>query len=90
MKPDQLLAQIWDYLNLDDDEILIVPVFNQDTNRDIYYVTRKEGEGLITQLLFSFPDVSSSPFRMIQRRNSEGKLVLPTIKNMKNDSEMDY
>lgn len=85
------INQLWSYLKVQDDELLIVRSFNATKNSDEYIVAEmKEGEITITTS-DKMPDLNQGiPFQLIQQRGENGKHKIPSVEQLKMDELLDY
>lgn len=85
------IHQLWSYLKVQDDELLIVRSFNATKNSDEYIVAEmKEGEITITTS-DKMPDLNRGiPFQLIQQIGKDGKHKIPSVEQLKQDELLDY
>lgn len=85
------IRQLWRYLKIQDDEILIIPFYNPATQNDQYIVAEKKNARLEILTLNNMPELSSNKaFKIIQHIGSDGKHIIPSVKQMKRDEKKDY
>lgn len=85
------IQQLWQYLKIQDDEILIVQFYNHTNGYDEYLVTENAGGELKTHVIDSL-QIShiNKPFRLIQQLDSSGKHIIPSVDQIKHDECTDY
>lgn len=85
------IQQLWRYLKVQDDEILIVQSYNHAKNSDEFIVAEMFGDKLIVNVENRMPDLSvDKPFRLIQQLDSSGRHMIPLVEQMKRDEQIDY
>lgn len=85
------IKQLWEYLDIQDDEILIVRSYNQETKEDEYLIVEKSQDGLKITTTVNLPEFKvARPFKMIQQRDSEGRYIIPSVEQMRQDKLSDY
>jgi len=91
MNTNLKIRQLWRYLRIRDNEILIVQVYNPERLTDKYLVTEMRGGALTSRYMDEFLEYTSNrPFRLIQQLDSECHHVIPSVKQMKRDRLIDY
>lgn len=85
------IRQLWRYLKIKDNEILIIPLFNQTTETDQFIVAEKKNERIEISIADKMPELSlDKPFKIIQHIGADGKHVIPSVEQMKRDEKRDY
>ena len=85
------IHQLWRYLKIQDNEILIVRAYNQSKETDEFFVTETTDNGLQTTTTANMPELRvDRPFRLIQQRDSSGKYIIPSVKQLIRDELIDY
>lgn len=85
------IHQLWDYLKLQDDELLIVRSFNAAKDSDEYIVAKKNDNELEITTTDAVPQIHpGTAFQMIQQIGSDGKHKIPTVEQIKRDELLDY
>lgn len=85
------IHKLWDYLKVQDDELLIVRSFNVTENSNEYIVAEKHGTELEITTTSTMPKIQPGmSFHMIQQLGSDGKHKIPTVEQIKNDELLDY
>lgn len=85
------IQQLWQYLKIQDDEILIVQSYNQTNGYDEFIVTENVNGKLKTHIINSLQisNINKS-FRLIQQLDSSGKHIIPNVDQIKRDERADY
>lgn len=82
---------LWDYLKVQDDELLIVRSFNATKDADEYIVAKMMNGKLEINTEDKMPDLSQGiPFQLIQQRGEDGKHKIPSVEQIKQDELLDY
>lgn len=85
------IQQLWQYLGIQDDEILIVRTYNPSTNKDEYLIAESAIDGLKIVTATEVPKLQANkPFQMVQQRDSSGKFAIPSVTQLINDKVSDY
>ena len=85
------IRQIWQYLGVQDDEILIIRHYNKSDDKDEFLVVEHAQEGLKVTAVSSLPQLrADQPIQMIQQRDSSGKSLIPSVTQLINDKVSDY
>lgn len=85
------IQALWNYLEVQDNELLIVSVYNQNTGKDLFIVAEaKETELSITTKDNITDAISDRPFQWIQQRDSDGKYIIPSVEQLIEDKNLDY
>lgn len=84
------IRKLWDYLKVQDDELLIVLSFNATTNSDDYIVAEMNGNEIEITINNQMPDIKGRPFQLIQQIGSRGKHKIPSVEQLKRDELIDY
>lgn len=91
MKTTLKIQQLWRYLKIQDDEILIVQSYNPTKCSDEFIITEMVGGVLETHITDSFQSFDTTkPFRLIQQLDSSGKHTIPSVKQLEYDEFADY
>ncbi|WP_455623130.1 hypothetical protein [Parabacteroides sp.] len=85
------IQQLWQYLKIQDDEVLIVQFYNQTNGYDEFLVTENVNGKLKTHIIDSLQisNINKS-FRLIQQLDSSGKHTIPDVDQIKRDERSDY
>ena len=85
------IHQLWDYLKVQDDELMIVRSFNATKNADEYIVAEMINGQLEINTEDKMPDLNQGkPFQLIQQRGQDGKHKIPSVEQIKQDELLDY
>lgn len=85
------IHQLWSYLKVQDDELLIVRSFNNTKNADEYIVAKMVGGEIEITTTATMPDPNQcAPFQLIQQRGENGKRNIPSVEQLKLDELLDY
>lgn len=91
MNTNLKIQQLWRYLRIRDNEVLIVQVYNPQKGVDEYLVTEKHGNELTTACMDEFLEyVKDKPFRLIQQLDEECHHEIPSVTQMEHDRLIDY
>lgn len=85
------IQQLWRYLKVQDDETLIVQSYDHAKGSDEFIVAKMTGNELTVSVESRIPDLSADkPFRLIQQLDSSGRHIIPSVRQMKRDEQIDY
>lgn len=85
------IKQLWQYLGIQDDEILIVRSYNREKGIDEFVIAEASHNGLEITTSITFPELGENkPFQMIQQRGQDGKFIIPSVQQMLDDQISDY
>lgn len=85
------IRQLWGYLKIQDDELLIVRSFNATKKSDEYIVAKMVNNELKITTTDTMSEIHSGvAFQMIQQIGSDGKYKIPTVDQIKRDELLDY
>lgn len=85
------LQELWNYLEVQDDESLIVQSYNSEKCSDEYYVVKSENNQLKITIVESKSELDfNRPFVMVQQMDSDGRHIIPSVGQIKNDELIDY
>ena len=85
------IQQLWQYLKIQDDEVLIVQFYNHANGYDEFFVTENVNGKLKTHIIDSLQISNiNKPFRLIQQLDSSGKHMIPDVDQIKRDERADY
>lgn len=85
------IQELWDYLGVCDDEVLIVGAHNAATDKDQFIIAEARGHGLHLTTSDNIIDaISDRPFQLIQQRDVYGRYVIPSVKRIIEDKKQDY
>lgn len=91
MTNNSKIKNLWRYLNIQDEEVLIVKMFNLSKNADDYIIARKVNGRIVVLRTDDFwKCVKDRDFRLIQYRNYEQKFDIPSPERLEHDKEIDY
>lgn len=85
------IQQLWQYLKIQDDEVLIVQFYNHTNGYDEFLVTENVDGKLKTHVIDSLQisNINKS-FRLIQQLDLSGKHKIPDVDQIKRDERADY
>ncbi len=85
------IKQLWQYLKIQDNEVLIVQLYNDNKKIDELLVVEKVCGKLEAHTVSSLQILhTDKPFRLIQMRDSFGKHRFPSVERLKHDKSIDY
>ena len=85
------IQRIWQYLGVQDDEILIIRHYNDSDKKDEFLIVESTPNGLIITTSNSMPELGiSKSFQMIQQRDSSGRFIIPSVAQLIQDKVNDY
>ena len=85
------IQRLWEYLDIQDDELLIVRSYSHETKDDEFIIVEKGSDGLKITTEVNMPALTTGrPFQMIQQRDSKGHYVIPSVEQMIQDKLSDY
>ena len=85
------IKQLWQYLKVQDDEVLIIQSYNCTQKFDEFLVAKMIGNELDITTENKLPEFQADkPFRFIQQFDSSGRHVIPSVKQLKQDEQIDY
>lgn len=85
------IQQLWRYLKIQDDEILIVQLYNQIKGSDEFLITEIVDKRLVTRTINSLQMLTTTkPFRLVQQLDYSGKHIIPLVEQLKRDEFVDY
>lgn len=85
------IQQLWQYLKIQDDEVLIVQFYNHANGFDEFLVTENVDGKFKTHVINSLQISNiNKPFRLIQQLDSSGKHTIPDVDQIKHDECADY
>lgn len=85
------IQQIWQYLGIQDNEILIIRHYNESEEKDEFLVVETTQDGLKVTAVSTLPELrADTPFQIIQQRDSSGKFIIPSVTQLINDKVSDY
>ena len=92
MKTIVKIKELWEYLKIQDNEILVIQVYNPDTGRDEYIMAVIDGTDIMIETYPSFPEreIDGRPFQMVQHLDSDGRHAIPSVGQMAGDALADY
>lgn len=91
MNDIQKIRQLWHYLELTDDEMLIIPAYNTDLNKDEYLVITMPEQTMNIVVAGEKPDFNLlHAFHYISQRDARGRYRIPSVTQMERDKKMDY
>lgn len=84
------IKKLWNYLKIQD-EVLIVQVYNEQTN-DVEYIMAEMDEGeLSISIVDKFDqEAFKKPYRLIKQRGAQGTFEIPLVEQLENDRIADY
>lgn len=84
------IKQLWKYLEIQDDESLVVRVHNSGTDLDEFVVTQSTSNGLQSCVINDIEELGNCHFYLVQQRDSRGNFVIPSVQQMILDKNLDY
>ena len=85
------IQQIWQYLGVQDDEILIIRHYNDLYIKDEFLIVESTPNGLNITTTDSMPEFGiGQSFQMIQQRDSSGRFIIPSVAQLIQDKVSDY
>lgn len=91
MNEELKLQQLWNHLEVQDDERLIVQSYSREKGSDEFYVVESTDGGLKIGTAASLMQVDmGKPFRLIRQLGSDGRHTIPSVRQMKRDELLDY
>jgi len=85
------IQQLWQYLKIQDDEVLIVQFYNHTNGCDEFLVTENVNGELKSHVIGSLQISNiNKPFRLIQQLDSSGKHIIPDVNQIKRNERADY
>ncbi len=85
------IQQIWQYLGVQDDEILIIRHYNKSDDKDEFLIAEVTQDGLKITTAPTMPELRADrPFQIIQQHDSSGKFIIPSVTQLINDKVSDY
>ncbi|MBD5323924.1 MAG: hypothetical protein HDS02_03700 [Bacteroides sp.] len=85
------IQQIWQYLGVQDDEILIIRHYNDSDKKDEFLIVESTPDGLNVTTTNSMPELGiGKSFQMIQQRDSSGRFIIPSVAQLIQDKVSDY
>lgn len=91
MKMKLKIQQLWSYLKIQDNERLIVRVFDNQAGKDMFVIAETGGTGLNIMTADNLSDaIANRPFQLIQQRDNCGKHIIPSVKRLIEDRKLDY
>lgn len=91
MNTKSKIHRLWDYLKVQDNELLIVRSFNATLNSDEYIMAQKIDNEIEITTTNSMPTFNPGvPFQLIQHFGSDGKHKIPSVEQLKRDELIDY
>lgn len=89
MNTNDNIHKLWEYLNIRDNEIMIVRTHNGD--REEYLTIRKTDGGLCATASDTFPEPGEgTEFTFVQYLGSDGKHHIPSVDELIREEEDDY
>lgn len=91
MDNESKICQLWRYLKIQDDEILVIPIYNKSLGVDEYAIAEKNQNKISIRTIQKMPELSlDKPFHLFQHIGAEGFHTVPSVEQLKRDEEMDY
>lgn len=85
------IQQLWRHLQIQDDMRLIIQSFNYSKGCDEYFVAEKHGDKLIITVSNQISEVNmEKPFQLVKQIGLDGKHVIPSVRQIIRDKEIDY
>lgn len=85
------LQKLWNYLEVQDNENLIVQSYNHEKGSDEFFVVESVKNELKITTSNSLPELKADkPFILVQQIDSTGKHIIPSVEQLKNDELIDY
>lgn len=84
------ISLLWHYFKIRDNETLIIPSYNHEARRNEYIITKRQNNKFVVNIVDILPDLSLlQPFKLLQHRDSNGQFIIPSVKQIIKDEEMD-
>jgi hypothetical protein len=85
------IQKLWDYLKIQDDELLIIPIYNPYKDTDECIVAQMVNHQLESIISDTMPDLNGDiAFQIIKQRNANGKHYIPSVDQLIRDKLEDY
>lgn len=85
------IQQLWDYLQVRDDELLIIRSFNATKNANEYIIAKLLKHKIKITRSDIMPDLElNQSFQLIQQIGQDGKYKIPSVEQLKQDELLDY
>lgn len=85
------IHELWDYLKIQDDEILIVRSYNATKETDEFIVAQMNDNEVEIIISDTMPKlIPGTSFQLIQQLDSDGKHKIPSVEQIKRDELLDY
>lgn len=85
------IQQLWQYLGVQDDKILIIRHYNQSDDNDEFLIVEATQNGLKITPACILPELRADMrFQIIQQRDSSGKFIIPSVNQLISDRVSDY
>ncbi len=91
MNANLQIQKLWQYLGIQDNEVLIVRHNNPSDGKDEYLIVEAVSDGLKITTTDTLPTISPDiRCQIIQQRDSSGKFIIPSVDQLINDKINDY
>ena len=85
------IQELWNYLGVQDNEILIVSEYDYSVGKDKFIVAEAQENDLSLSITDDLSNtISNRPFHLVQQRDSNGKFIIPSVKQLIEDKNLDY
>ena len=85
------IQKLWQYLGIQDDEILIVRRYHSSKGNDEFLIVESNHGELKISTTPNMPELRvDRPFHLIQQLDSAGKYIIPSVNQLIQDEVSDY
>ncbi len=85
------IRQIWQYLEVQDDEVLIIPFYNESVKKNEFLIAEQKFNKFKVTVARDLPLLNNGrSFRIVQQRDSKGSFVIPSVKELLEEKFSDY
>lgn len=91
MNDELKLQKLWNYLEVQADESLIVQSYNRNKGSDEFFVVELVNNQLKIITVENQSELDfNKPFRLVQQRGSDGRHIIPSVEQIIRDEIIDY
>lgn len=91
MNTKSKIHQLWNYLKIQDEELLIVRSYNTAMESDEYIVAKMVDKKLEVTTANTMPTFNpGTSFQLIQQIGADGKHKVPSVEQLQKDELIDY
>ncbi len=85
------IQKLWSYLQIQDNETLIIQVYNYEKKVDVFYIIGLVECDMHIELSEACPNLSElQPFKFIKFCGADGRHIIPSVSDLIAESESDY